>query len=149
MSVSDIDVFDLYSCFGSAVQFARDALGICHDDPRPISLTGGLPYHGGPSSNYMGHSISHLFDYLRANPLKAGMVTGVGMHMTKHVAAIYSPIPGPILWKGDESSTQQWRAPSEVQAPSFLTRSLQRYIHLRSHCPSPRLERRHGAGLAE
>lgn len=112
MSVSDIDVFDLYSCFGSAVQFARDALGLRHDDPRPISLTGGLPYHGGPSSNYMGHSISQLVDHLRANPSQAGMVTGVGMHMTKHVAAIYSPIPGSILWRGDERSTQQWRAPS-------------------------------------
>ncbi len=112
MSVSDIDVFDLYSCFGSAVQFARDALGLRHDDPRPISLTGGLPYHGGPSSNYMGHSISHLVDHLRANSSHAGMVTGVGMHMTKHVAAIYSPIPGPILWDGNERSTQQWRAPS-------------------------------------
>jgi acetyl-CoA C-acetyltransferase len=111
MSLSDIDVFDLYSCFGSAVQFARDALGLRHDDPRPISLTGGLPYHGGPSSNYMGHSISHLVDYLRANSSHAGMVTGVGMHMTKHVAAIYSPIPGPILWDGNERSTQQWRAP--------------------------------------
>tara|TARA_R110002073_G_scaffold313818_6_gene485878 strand:+ start:833 stop:2371 length:1539 start_codon:yes stop_codon:yes gene_type:complete len=112
MSVSDIDVFDLYSCFGSAVQFARDALGLRHDDPRPISLAGGLPYHGGPSSNYMGHSISHLVDHLRANPSHAGMVTGVGMHMTKHVAAIYSPIPGSILWQGNERSTQQWLAPS-------------------------------------
>lgn len=112
MSVSDIDVFDLYSCFGSAVLFARDALGLRHDDPRPISLTGGLPYHGGPSSNYMGHSISHLVDHLRAHPSQAGMVTGVGMHMTKHVAAIYSSIPGPIVRDAEESSTQQWLATS-------------------------------------
>lgn len=112
LSVSDIDVFDLYSCFGSAVEFARDALGLRQDDPRPISLTGGLPYHGGPSSNYMGHSISHLVDHLRANPSQAGMVTGVGMHMTKHVAAIYSVSPGPIVRDGEDPSTQQWRAPS-------------------------------------
>jgi acetyl-CoA C-acetyltransferase len=128
MSVSDIDVFDLYSCFGSAVQFARDALGLRHDDPRPISLTGGLPYHGGPSSNYMGHSISHLVDHLRANPSQAGMVTGVGMHMTKHVAAIYSPIPGPIQWKGEERSTQQWRAPSTSPDVTVVDRADERCV---------------------
>jgi len=92
--VSEINVFDVYSCFPSAVLFARDAIGLADDDPRPVSLTGGLPYHGGPGSNYMGHSISALVDYLRANPGKTGMVTGIGMHMTKHVAGIWSTIPG-------------------------------------------------------
>ncbi len=85
-----IDVFDLYSCFGSAIQFARDALGLRDDDPRPISLTGGLPYHGGPGSNYMNHSISTLVGHLRSSNDTTGMVTGIGMHMTKHVAGIWS-----------------------------------------------------------
>ena len=90
----EINVFDLYSCFGSAVQFARDALELSDDDPRQISLTGGLPYHGGPGSNYMNHSISNLVDYLRTHPGKHGMVTGIGMHMTKHVAGVWSSTPG-------------------------------------------------------
>lgn len=90
----EINVFDLYSCFGSAVQFARDALGLADNDPRPISLTGGLPYHGGPGSNYMNHSISTLVDFLRDNPNANGMVTGIGMHMTKHVAGVWSGTPG-------------------------------------------------------
>lgn len=123
LTVSDIDVFDLYSCFGSAVEFARDALGLRHDDPRPISLTGGLPYHGGPSSNYMSHSISHLVDHLRANPSQAGMVTGVGMHMTKHVAAIYSGTPGPIMRDDQGLSTQQWRAPSSSPDVTVVDRA--------------------------
>lgn len=89
-----INVFDLYSCFGSAVQFARDALGLTDNDPRPISLTGGLPYHGGPGSNYMNHSISTLVEYLRTHPGEHGMVTGIGMHMTKHVAGVWSSTPG-------------------------------------------------------
>lgn len=94
MEIDDIDMFDLYSCFGSAVQFARDAIGLVDDDPRPVSLTGGLPYHGGPGSNYMGHSIAALVEQLRANPGRTGMVTGIGMHMTKHVAGIWSTLPG-------------------------------------------------------
>jgi acetyl-CoA C-acetyltransferase len=90
----EITAFDLYSCFGSAVQFARDALELADNDPRPISLTGGLPYHGGPGSNYMNHSISTLVDFLRENPNANGMVTGIGMHMTKHVAGVWSATPG-------------------------------------------------------
>jgi acetyl-CoA C-acetyltransferase len=96
VSVDDVDTFDLYSCFGSAVQFARDALGLAHDDPRPISVTGGLPYHGGPSSNYMGHALSHLVDRIRSGSCEVGLLTGVGMHLTKHVAAVWSARPGPV-----------------------------------------------------
>ena len=94
MDTAEIDVFDLYSCFGSAVQFARDALEIPDDDIRPVSLTGGLPFHGGPGSNYMNHSISALVDDLRADPGRTGMVTGIGMHMMKHVVGIWSSAPG-------------------------------------------------------
>ncbi|MFM8304467.1 MAG: hypothetical protein ACKOA9_09250, partial [Actinomycetota bacterium] len=56
---------------------------------------GGLPYHGGPGSNYMGHPISHAVDAIRAGAHRHVMVTGVGMHMTKHVAAVWSAEPGP------------------------------------------------------
>lgn len=110
LQVEQIDVFDLYSCFGSAVQFARDALGLSANDPRPISLTGGLPYHGGPSSNYMSHSVSHVVDRLRSGGGNA-LVTGVGMHMTKHVAAVWSDRPGPVRSSGDPS-VQRWSAPA-------------------------------------
>ena len=94
VAVDQVDLFDLYSCFGSAIAFATDALGLADDDPRPRTLTGGLPYHGGPGSNYMSHSISHAVDRLRRGDGSVAMVTGVGMHMTKHVAAVYSREPG-------------------------------------------------------
>ncbi len=109
LTTGDVDVFDLYSCFGSAVQFAMDALGLAPDDPRPISLTGGLPYHGGPSSNYMSHSISHLVDHLRTTG-GTGLVTGVGMHMTKHVAGIWSTEPGALSAGHGGDEPQQWEA---------------------------------------
>ena len=96
LSVGDVDVFDLYSCFGSAVQFAVDALGLDPADPRPLTVTGGLPYHGGPGSNYTSHSLSHLVTEVREGRAATGLITGVGMHMTKHVAALWSVEPGPI-----------------------------------------------------
>ncbi len=122
LGVEDVDVFDLYSCFPSAVAFACDALGIGVDDPRPISVTGGLAYHGGPSSDYMGHSISHLVDRLRERPGDVGMVTGIGMHMTKHVAALWSVAPGPLHHVEPHHLQQQWDAPSDSPEVGVVTR---------------------------
>lgn len=110
ISADEVDVFDLYSCFGSAVQFAMDALGLDDHDTRPMTLTGGLPFHGGPSSNYMGHSISHAADHLRAHPGQCAMVTGVGMHMTKHVAAIWSSDAGELHPLATHDDQQHWDA---------------------------------------
>jgi acetyl-CoA C-acetyltransferase len=96
IGADDVAHLDLYSCFGSSVNFARDALGITDDDPRPLTVTGGLPYHGGAGSNYMTHSIATMADVLRADPGSYGLVSGVGMHMTKHVFGVYSTEPGPV-----------------------------------------------------
>ena len=96
IGVDDVAHIDLYSCFGSSVNFGRDALGISDDDPRPLTVTGGLPYHGGAGSNYMTHSIATMADVLRADPGSYGLVSGVGMHMTKHVFGIYSTEPGSV-----------------------------------------------------
>ena len=106
LEAADVDLFDLYSCFGSAVAFAADALGLADDDPRPLTLTGGLPYHGGPGSNYMSHSISQAVDRIRRGEGSVAMVTGVGMHMTKHVAAVYAADPGVAAPAPDHGAQQ-------------------------------------------
>lgn len=122
LDVDQVGLFDLYSCFGSAVQFAQDALGLAPDDPRPISLAGGLPYHGGPSSNYIGHSLAALVGRLREQPEEVGMVTGVGMHMTKHVAGIWSGVPGPIYGR-HEHGEQRWDGD-----PAFEERTVRDHV---------------------
>jgi acetyl-CoA C-acetyltransferase len=94
--VDDVAHLDLYSCFASSIEFARDALGIRADDSRKISVTGGLPYHGGPGSGYMTHSIAQMVRELRADPGSKGLVSGVGMNMTKHAFAVYSTEPGTV-----------------------------------------------------
>ncbi len=94
VSIEQVDHCDLYSCFASSVHFAADALGI---DPlladRSLTVTGGLPYAGGPASNYLSHSIAAMVDSLRTDPGSFGLVSGVGMHMTKHIAAVYCSEP--------------------------------------------------------
>jgi acetyl-CoA C-acetyltransferase len=85
------------------LHFAQDALGITPSDTRALTVTGGLPYHGGPGSGYLTHSIATMVDRLRAEPGSFGMVSGVGMHMTKHVFGVYSSIPGTLAPHGSEA----------------------------------------------
>ena len=59
-----------------------------------VTVTGGLPYHGGPASGYLTHSIAAMVERLRAEPGTVGLVSGVGMHMTKHVFGVYGTSPG-------------------------------------------------------
>ena len=110
VGIDDVAHLDFYSCFGSSVNFARDALGLAADDPRPLTVTGGLPYHGGAGSNYMTHAIATMVDVLRGDPGASGLVSGVGMHMTKHVYGVYSTEPGPL------EPPEQARVQAEVDA---------------------------------
>jgi acetyl-CoA C-acetyltransferase len=98
IGVDDVAHLDLYSCFASSICFALDALGIPEDDPRAraVTQTGGLPYHGGPGSNYMTHSLAAMTETLRAGGDAGayGVVSGVGMHMQKHAYGVLSTDPG-------------------------------------------------------
>ena len=62
-SIDDVAHLDLYSCFASSLAFAGDALGI--GDDRSLTVTGGLPYHGGPGSNYDTHALAAMAETLR------------------------------------------------------------------------------------
>ena len=101
-SIDDVAHFDFYSCFASSLGFALDAAGLDQKEfssplrSRSLSVTGGLPYHGGPGSNYMTHSLATMAQRLRNDPDSLGYVSGVGMHMTKHVGALWSATPGPV-----------------------------------------------------
>ncbi len=97
-AIDDVAHLDLYSCFASSLAFARDALGITDD--RGLTVTGGLPYHGGPGSNYGTHALAAMVETLRADPGSLGLVTGIGMHMTHHSAALWSTRPGPPVTAG-------------------------------------------------
>lgn len=81
---------DLYSCFPSAVEIAADMLGLAHDDPRGLTLTGGLPYFGGPGNNYSMHGIAEVATRCRANPGARGLVFANGGYLTKHAFGIWS-----------------------------------------------------------
>src|ERR1019366_6389273 len=55
IGIDDLESMDIYSCFPSAVQMAIEALGLATDDPRGLTVTGGLPYFGGPGNKHTTH----------------------------------------------------------------------------------------------
>lgn len=89
VGIDEIALFDLYSCFPSAVQLSRDALGVAAHDPRPLTVTGGLPYFGGPGNNYSMHAIATVVERLRATPDRLGLVSALGWYSTKHAVGVY------------------------------------------------------------
>ncbi|MEG8183140.1 crotonase/enoyl-CoA hydratase family protein [Nocardia terpenica] len=85
---------DLYACFPVAVQIAARELGLALEDPqRPLSVTGGLTFGGGPGNNYGGHAVATMVTKLRAEPESFGLATSLGWYMTKHALGVYSATP--------------------------------------------------------
>lgn len=66
VSAAAVGAFDLYSCFPAAVELGMDAFEIEPGDPRPLTLTGGLPYFGGPGASYALHAIACAVERCRA-----------------------------------------------------------------------------------
>jgi acetyl-CoA C-acetyltransferase len=93
-SIDDVDLVDLYSCFPSAVQVAANELGLPLDDPqRPLTVTGGLTFAGGPWNNYVSHSIATMAERLVSAPGAVGFISANGGYLTKHSFGVYGTQP--------------------------------------------------------
>ena len=91
LTINDIDIVDLYSCFPSAVQLGAKSLGL--DINSQLTRTGGLPFAGGPWNNYVMHAIATVVRELRDGVGKTGLVWGNGGYTTKHAFGVYSTEP--------------------------------------------------------
>jgi acetyl-CoA C-acetyltransferase len=91
VGVDDLAHVDLYSCFPSAVQVAAAELGL--DEERPLTVTGGLTFGGGPLNDYVIHSIATMVAVLRRDAGTRGLVTANGGFLTKHAFGVYSTEP--------------------------------------------------------
>jgi acetyl-CoA C-acetyltransferase len=96
MQVAEVECFDLYSCFPCAVSVARRELGLRDGDPRPLTLTGGLGFFGGPGSNYALHGIATMAETIASGRYHSGMTTALGWFMHKYAAGIYSATPNDV-----------------------------------------------------
>lgn len=107
IALPDVRYVDLYSCFSAAVQFAADALGLVDPAGEHVTVTGGLPYAGGPASSYMLTSLVAMVGRLRSDREAYGICSGVGMMMTNHAFGLYSALaPAPSVKRVDNALLQ-------------------------------------------
>jgi acetyl-CoA C-acetyltransferase len=96
IDLHDVARFDLYSCFPSAVQITMGSLGLlgpAGGDERPLTVTGGLGFAGGPANDYPTHAIARMVEALRDDPGSTGLVHALGWYTTKHSVGVYSTNP--------------------------------------------------------
>jgi acetyl-CoA C-acetyltransferase len=116
IGVDDVATFDLYSCFPVPVFNICDGMGIAPDDPRGLTLTGGLPFFGGAGNNYSMHGIAETVAQMRSAPGQFGLVGANGGILSKYSVGVYSTTP--TEWKPDRSAQLQ------AQVDSWPTQSV-------------------------
>ncbi len=105
IGIDDVATFDLYSCFPFPVFAVCDAFGLAADDPRGLTLTGGLPYFGGPGNSYSLHGIAETVAEMRDRPGAFGLVGANGGVMSKYSVGVYSTEPAD--WVADRGKALQ------------------------------------------
>ena len=107
---SDIDFADIYSCFPCVVDQASAQLGF---RGKPLTLTGGLPFFGGPGNNYTLHGICEVVSACRKTPGSLGLAHGNGGWMSKQAVGIYS-----TEWKAGDVFADKAEIARKVAAQS-------------------------------
>ena len=116
-SLDEMAFFDFYSCFPVMPFLTQHVLGIPDSDPRPRTLTGGLPFFGGPGNNYVMHSIAEVVLRCRREQEKFGMVTSNGYYATKHGVGVYGATPPNREWSrtSPEDFQKQLSLPADLE----------------------------------
>jgi len=115
IGIDDVAAMDLYSCFPVPVFAICDAFGLAADDPRGLTLTGGLPFFGGAGNNYSMHAIAEAVASARSAPGQFAFVGANGGMMSKYAAGVYSTTPVP--WTPDRSAELQAQADTATAVP--------------------------------
>ncbi len=84
-------IYEIYSCFPLAVQQFIKVLNL--DPFSKLTVTGAMPFGGGPLNNYMLHSTAQMIEKLREHQDKVGLVTGVSGMMTKQGICLWASEP--------------------------------------------------------
>jgi len=91
LGVEDIEFAEFYSCFPVAVESYAQEM----DFPlvRDLTVTGGMPFAGGPLNNFVLQSTCRMAQLMRARPGSRGLVTSVSGLLTKQGLGLWSTRP--------------------------------------------------------
>ena len=82
-----LDAYDLYSCFPAAITMLSTTLEL--DRQITKTITGSMPYAGGPLNSFVLHSTVKMIQKIRTMQVSYGLVTGVSGMMTKQSFCIW------------------------------------------------------------
>ncbi|MEP5763579.1 MAG: hypothetical protein ABJ308_03265 [Halieaceae bacterium] len=116
--IEDIELLELYSCFPQAVRVQLQELGL--SPARPLTVTGGMTFAGGPLNNYVLQATAKMAERLQQKPGASGLVTSVSGMNTKQACALYCTDANPDGWQFSDLS-------AEVAAATALTEVLEDY----------------------
>jgi acetyl-CoA C-acetyltransferase len=117
IAAADLGPVDLYSCFPVAVELLASALDLPVDDPaRPLTVTGGLTYAGGPLNNYVLQAMVPLVEQLREDPSRPGLSSSVSGFLVKQALSVWQAAPptGPYRHEDVTVAVAQVAADVEV-----------------------------------
>ena len=103
LRVGDLGPIDIYSCFPCAVGAIAAHLGLPEDGSRALTVTGGLPYFGGPGNDYSMHALAEMIARLRNEPAAFGMVSANGGMLSKQAVGVFSRRPSRVDWSRTET----------------------------------------------
>ena len=113
-TLDDVTVLDLYSCFPVAVSSVLDGLDLAADDPRGLTLTGGLPFFGGAGNNYSMHAIAEAVAALPDRPGRARPRRGQRRHARRSTPSASTP---PSRRRGARTAARSCRPRSRRGRP--------------------------------
>ncbi|BBY56650.1 acetyl-CoA acetyltransferase [Mycobacterium koreense] len=115
IGLDDVAALDLYSCFPIPVFNICDAFALSAEDPRGLTLTGGLPFFGGAGNNYSMHAIAEAVTAARRRPGRFSLVGANGGMMSKYSVGVYATTP--TGWRGDDSRQLQAELDAVARVP--------------------------------
>ena len=89
------------------------------DAERPLTVTGGMTFGGGPLNNYVMHAIARMAEVLREHRGQVGLVTINGGFITKHAFGVYSTAPPRGGFQHANPQADVDAAPSREAAPEY------------------------------
>ena len=125
LTVDQVSMLDLYSCFPVAVQLAQRELGISAE--RPFTITGGLTFAGGPLNSYCLHALARSVELLRGTEGETAMLTGNGGFFTKHSCTILGSDPSSSAFVVAQPQTQVDALPSRPMPGDAATGVIETY----------------------
>ena len=117
-TAKEIDLIDIYSCFPCAVTAISDHLGLPADGSLPLTLTGGLPYFGGPGNNYSMHGLVEAIWRVRERKDSYALVTSNGGVLSKHASGVFSRQPSQVDWGSAATGISSESLQRKIQVPS-------------------------------